>query len=66
MAMWRAAQSVAEGLRSHPFDLALVVINVLVLIGFGYALHEISGAVERKDALLADLVGRCDVVEKRK
>ncbi|MFK4534269.1 hypothetical protein ABIA00_002452 [Bradyrhizobium ottawaense] len=57
--MRKAASAVAESLRSQPLALALVVINLLFLIGFAFMLREIAQAVERKDALLAEIASHC-------
>jgi hypothetical protein len=48
-----------ESLKSQPLALAIVVVNLLFLVGFAFMLHEIAQAVERKDALLADMVSHC-------
>ena len=50
--MKQIAASVVEALRNQPLILALIIINVIVLAGFGYTLHQISKSIERKDALL--------------
>ena len=50
---------VIDGLRSQPLALALVVINLLFLVGFTLMLREIAQAVERKDALLAEIASHC-------
>lgn len=50
---------VAESLKGHPLALALVVINLLFLTGFAFTLREIAQAVERKDALLAEIASHC-------
>lgn len=55
--MRKAASAVAKSLRSQP--LAPVVINLLFLIGFAFMLREIAQAVERKDALLAEIASHC-------
>jgi hypothetical protein len=46
------AKQVIETMRATPFVLALLVINVVVLAGFTYTLHEVSDAVERRDKIL--------------
>ncbi|WP_323984489.1 hypothetical protein [Bradyrhizobium japonicum] len=52
-------RKVVGALRDHPLALALVVINLLFLTGFGFMLREIARAVARKDALLADIASHC-------
>jgi len=46
------AKQVVESLRGTPFVLALLVINVIVLAGFAWTLHEVSNAMERREAIL--------------
>lgn len=57
--MREIAQSVAEGLKAHPALLAVVAVNVLSLLFFGYVLHEISDASARDNALIIELVKKC-------
>jgi hypothetical protein len=52
------AGKVLDGLKSSPFVLALVVINVMTLVGFGYTLHSISAAMERREPLLRACIER--------
>ena len=47
------AHKVVESLRSTPFVLALLVLNIIVLAGFAYVLHEVSSAMQRREAILA-------------
>ena len=53
------AENVVDALRTQPFALALVVLNVLVLIGFAYTLREVGKGIERKDALVAEFIRNC-------
>lgn len=53
------ARTVAEGLKSQPALLAVVAVNVLSLLFFGYVLHEISAANTRDNALIIELVKKC-------
>jgi hypothetical protein len=52
------AQQVVEQLRGTPFVLALLVINVIVLAGFAFTLHEVGNAIERRDALIKSCIDR--------
>ena len=61
MIVRQIAVNVVEALRNQPLILALVIINMIVLAGFAFTLHEVSKSVERKDALFSELVGHCDV-----
>ena len=49
------ANRVIDTMRATPFVLALLVINIVVLAGFSFSLHEISKAADRRDAIL----GKC-------
>ena len=51
--------TIVEGLRGQPLALALVIINVLYLIGGAYTLREISRSIERRDAMITTLTERC-------
>ena len=46
------AHKVIDQMRGSPFVLALLVINIVVLIGFTFTLYEVSKAVERRDRIL--------------
>jgi hypothetical protein len=54
----RVAQDVVSALRGQPFALSLVIINILVLVGFGYTLREVGKSIERKDAMLQRCIGK--------
>jgi len=43
------AAKVVESLRGTPFVLALVIINIMALVGFGLVLNSISNAMERRE-----------------
>lgn len=66
----KVAGGVVEGLKTQPLALALVVINVLFLLGGGYILHDIAdnlkGQQLRKDDLLAQLAKDCIVTLPKK
>jgi hypothetical protein len=53
------AKNVVEGLRHQPLALALVVVNLAFLIGFTLMFREISDSVERKDALVVEMLKQC-------
>jgi hypothetical protein len=46
------AKQVVEKMGATPFVLAILIVNVVVLAGFTYTLHEVSDAVERRDKIL--------------
>ena len=52
------AIQVIEQLRGTPFVLALLVINIVVLAGFAYTLHEVGNAIERRDSLIKACIDR--------
>ena len=47
------ARQVVESLKATPFLLALLVINMVVLAGFAFTLHQVSSAMERRESILA-------------
>ena len=46
------AKQVIETMRATPFVLAILIVNAIALAGFGYSLHEVSKAADRRDGLL--------------
>jgi hypothetical protein len=46
------AKQVVESLRGTPFVLSLLIVNIIVLVGFSLVVHEISQAIERREAVL--------------
>jgi hypothetical protein len=44
------AKSVIDSLKTSPFLLALITINVIALIGFAFVINEISNSMERREA----------------
>jgi hypothetical protein len=57
--------AIADALKGNPLALALVVINLAFVAVGVFALREISAAVERKDARLAELMKDCFAREHR-
>ena len=58
MTAHQLAQQVVEQLRGAPFVLALLVINLIVLAGFAFTLHEVSKAITRRDAMVQACIER--------
>lgn len=54
--MLRIATSIVEGLKHQPLVLALIVMNLLFIIGFGYMLREVGQSAARRDAMLQHCV----------
>ncbi|TYL96598.1 hypothetical protein FXB40_11130 [Bradyrhizobium rifense] len=52
------ARQVVEQLKGTPFVLALLVINIIVLAGFAYTLHQVSNAMERRESILQSCIER--------
>lgn len=52
------AQQVVEQLRGTPFVLALLLINITVLAGFAFTLHEVSKGNERRDVMIQACIER--------
>ena len=46
------------GLKSTPALLAILLINCIVLAMFGFVLHEVSSAMERRETLLKACIDR--------
>ena len=46
------AHKVVDQMKATPFVLAILIVNITVLTGFAYTLHEVSGAVARRDTIL--------------
>ena len=46
------ANKVVESLRGTPFVMALVIVNVMALIGFVIVLNHVAEAMERREPLL--------------
>jgi hypothetical protein len=59
--MIRIATRIVEGLKAQPLALALIVVNLMFIIGFSYMLREIGQSVTRKDQLLSELAKDCMV-----
>jgi len=52
------AKQVGESLRAAPFLVGMLILNLVVLAGFGYMLHEISAAMARRETVLAKCLDR--------
>jgi hypothetical protein len=52
------AEQVIENLRGTPFVLALLVINIIVLVGFAFTLHQVGNGIERRDAMVRACIER--------
>ena len=59
-------QSIGHDLARSPIALALVIINVAFLATGLYLLRDIGHAVERKDALLAQLINEHCIAKEAK
>jgi ABC-type enterochelin transport system permease subunit len=62
----KVANTIVHDLRHQPLLLALVVINVLFLVGTMLIWREVGQSVERKDALLVQLADRCFNIREQK
>lgn len=52
------AKDVVASLRGTPFVMALVIVNVIALFGFGIVLNEVSNAMERREGLIKSCIER--------
>jgi hypothetical protein len=59
------ANNLIDALKAQPLVLAVIVINVLFLVGGVYVLHDRATSNERKDALIATLTERCLNIKER-
>ena len=41
-----------DALKGAPILLAAMILNVIVLAGFGWTIHQVSSSIERRDALI--------------
>jgi hypothetical protein len=57
--MKRLLNNIAEGMRQQPLPFALVIVNLAFLVGFTLMFREVSQSVERKDALVIQLLQQC-------
>jgi hypothetical protein len=59
----KVAHATVDALKTQPLALALVIVNVLFLVGGAYIAHDffarMESSSERKDQLLSDLASRC-------
>jgi hypothetical protein len=46
------AEKVIDTMKATPFVLALLIINLIVLAGFTFTLHEVGKAIARRDTIL--------------
>ena len=64
----KVASSTVDALKSQPLALALIVINVLFLVGGGWALNTVSEAARghraAQDALLKQMIANCTYVRE--
>jgi hypothetical protein len=49
------AHKVVEQMKATPFVLAILIVNITVLAGFAFTLHQISSAMARRD----NIIERC-------
>jgi hypothetical protein len=52
------AQKALDIFKATPLIFAMVVINIVALLGFGYVLHEVSDAMERREGLIKACIDR--------
>lgn len=52
------AKGAIDALKSTPLILAVILINVVSLVGFGYVLHSVSGAMERREKILEACIAK--------
>lgn len=50
------ATRVVDGLRGEPLALTLLAVNIGFIVGFALIFNEIAKGVERKDALVVEML----------
>jgi hypothetical protein len=58
MSVKQLASQAMENLRGTPFVFALLVINIIVLIGFAFTLYDVSKSIARRDAIIQSCIDR--------
>jgi|KBSSwiStaDraftv2_1062776.scaffolds.fasta_scaffold13160_5 hypothetical protein len=65
----KVAVGIVESLKNQPLTLAILVLNVLFLILFGYVMREVNLRNERMDlqreTIIRELTRTCDAVRYR-
>lgn len=61
--MKQLATNVIEAMRSQPLGIALVVISLMWMLWGGFVMREIGNAVERRDAIIQQLIEQCGRVK---
>lgn len=46
------AHKVVDQMKATPFVLAILIVNITVLAGSAYTLHEVGAAIARRDTIL--------------
>lgn len=46
------AHKVVDQMKATPFVLAILIVNITMLAGFAYTLHEVGAAIARRDTIL--------------
>jgi hypothetical protein len=60
----RLARQIADALREHPFALAMVVVDVLVMALVAWMLYLVSATVTKRDVLIEKLVTQCAITSR--
>ena len=47
-----------DALKGTPFLLGMLILNIVVLIGCAWTLHEVSNAMERRESILKACIDR--------
>lgn len=59
MSPLRLASGMVDALRSQPLALALVLVNVIYLIGFGWVMGDIAKRVAERDTSYLAMMQEC-------
>jgi hypothetical protein len=56
--VFATAKDAIDAMKGTPVLLGALLLNVLVLVGFAWTLHEIAGVQERRDGILKACIER--------
>jgi hypothetical protein len=52
------AKEAIDALKGTPFLLVILILNIVMLAGFTWTLHEVSNAQERRESILKACIDR--------
>jgi hypothetical protein len=55
----KVASGTVDALKSQPLALALVIVNVLYLIAFGYVAHDVANRMQARNERFDKILDQC-------